>query len=795
MPNKKNIISRLLPALVITIYSFLPVIYTWNRAVIGGDTSIPFSSQAITKYLYQWIGIQNGSYFTINFYPLYFFYRTVEFFDLSFYQTSSLLLFLLNLIAGLGVYHLAKLFYKGSRPYHFLIPITFYLLSPALLNGWHYLYIYSFSPWFLYFIFKAIKNHDFKWLDIFWLNFTLFFAALDLPNPKYIFYLLLMAFVSITASFLVRLIDLKFLIKTIGALAVSLCLSAYLIFPLTNFVFNYSPVAYGVTVSPGYRDGGNMMDFGSATMDKMVNLHHFGLNLNQDDRQKYLANPIVTVLGYFYFVLILFDIVMISLRSQRSTVQTQKLVLLSLIGTFLLLAVGPNPPFGFIYEFLVTHFNFLAFLRTTAGAVFFLSLFYSLYLFIFIQEQKKYSDVIFTLLIIVILITGYPLLLGSFYENNTNLNRFALPNQRGFQIPDDYFKIATFLNNQKLDTKVYFPGIDSSYLNTKWGYFGPLFYSFAYKNTPVSEKMLIYGPAFHNLGMTFLDKSAISDVHVKSFPQGQAAFNGETVELYQTPLDQFLPHFYVPQIILSTPHWLGPTARLSFNLTKNSRIAYRLATNSSPAEMVSEPPILEYKKINPTKYRLIIHHAKQNFPLVFQEAFNDAWQVYRTNWTMSTVQEPFQFDTQNLNAYQVYVDNAYFQATKKELNDLVLQGFVTSLGSTGQIDFVSKSIQGVIQNDNLPDGSFYENWYRKSLSSVQHEIVNGYANSWTINPQAVCQQLEACKQNPDGSFDFELVVEFWPQRLFYFGLILTGSTLLFGFGAWFLIGRKKDGNV
>jgi len=30
----------------------------------------------------------------------------------------------------------------------------------------------------------------------------------------------------------------------------------------------------------------------------------------------------------------------------------------------------------------------------------------------------------------------------------------------------------------------------------------------------------------------------------------------------------------------------------------------------------------------------------------------------------------------------------------------------------------------------------------------------------------------------NGSYDFEMVVEFWPQRLFYVGLFISGITLL-----------------
>jgi hypothetical protein len=75
-------------------------------------------------------------------------------------------------------------------------------------------------------------------------------------------------------------------------------------------------------------------------------------------------------------------------------------------------------------------------------------------------------------------------------------------------------------------------------------------------------------------------------------------------------------------------------------------------------------------------------------------------------------------------------------------------------------------------------------------------MANGYANSWVIDTNLICQSNSKlknqisnikmgdrglsgdCVQNPDGSYDFEMVVEFWPQRLFYVGLAISLSTLL-----------------
>jgi len=75
-------------------------------------------------------------------------------------------------------------------------------------------------------------------------------------------------------------------------------------------------------------------------------------------------------------------------------------------------------------------------------------------------------------------------------------------------------------------------------------------------------------------------------------------------------------------------------------------------------------------------------------------------------------------------------------------------------------------------------------------------MVNGYANSWNINPTELCGTPAGealCVRNADGSYDLELVVEFWPQRLFYIGLFISGATLLgcLGYLGWGLVRRRR----
>ncbi|MCX6719163.1 MAG: hypothetical protein NTZ38_02180 [Candidatus Taylorbacteria bacterium] len=134
------------------------------------------------------------------------------------------------------------------------------------------------------------------------------------------------------------------------------------------------------------------------------------------------------------------------------------------------------------------------------------------------------------------------------------------------------------------------------------------------------------------------------------------------------------------------------------------------------------------------------------------------------------------------------------QASKAELIDLVNKGLVSTLGDGSQksiihskvtenkeggaetesysVKFVSKNFLGTIQNDNLADGKLNETWLKNPIPETNHLEVNGFANSWSIDTDKLCQNNK-CSRNNDGTYNIELVLEYWPQRLFDIGFILS----------------------
>lgn len=66
----------------------------------------------------------------------------------------------------------------------------------------------------------------------------------------------------------------------------------------------------------------------------------------------------------------------------------------------------------------------------------------------------------------------------------------------------------------------------------------------------------------------------------------------------------------------------------------------------------------------------------------------------------------------------------------------------------------------------------------QSIPESAHLLVNGFLNSWIINPQVLCKN-NLCKTNNDKTYDIELVIEYTPQRLFSLVYNLNLAILIF----------------
>jgi hypothetical protein len=789
------------------ILSLFPLFYTWGKLNIGGDVLIPLNASGLEKYLYHWTAIGDGKYYVLNYYPYYLIYKAFEFFNLSIYQISSVLFFILSVIAGIGIYKICTIFHESKNPFVYFTPIAFYLFSPALLNAWHYNFIYSFLPLFIYFIFKSVKNNKINIVDVIWVSAILFFCSMDLPNPKYIFYLHLNALLIFLGALAFRLIDVSFFKINRKELTICILMNSYILIPNAYFVTQYSAENYGVNVKAEYKNTGPMPDYRTATIDTMLKLHNANVFLNNNDASKYKKNVIASFFSYFFISIIM----LVPLISKNKLAYEKKYlsILFGLLLVYIFLSVGPNPPFGFIYEYLVSTFPLLAFLRTTAGAVFFLSLFYAILLYVFIEKLTQHKIKITLLILFVLSIVSYPFLNGDYYKN-FNGNHYADTNQRGFKVPDAYFRVKDTLDSLKLVAKIYYPNSDLTYLNTKWGFFGPVIYNFIYKNSNIGFNNVNKDPTIHNVGFIYQDNSLFGQ-DGKAFIKSSQIINESFITISRTDREDFLPLFFGPTKLLSSREadkaWEKCESSRCIPLRSVVLDSETLAINAASLNLMNNTH-LEFRRINATKYRVRIHGVGNSFLLAFSENYNSGWKIYSSKmWNVGEINA-------SLINYKIFDGNKEDQASVYELKDYLQQGYITTLGDGEakifehkkwenyrevpsyneefRTEFISKNFQGTIQNDNLPSGPFYETWLKKSLPEKNHLMVNRYANGWLIDVAHLCaNQSQACLRNNDGSFETEIVVEFWPQQIYIIAIAISGLTLFFSFAGWLWFRRKR----
>jgi hypothetical protein len=798
-----RLLARYSPELVIFSLALLPAFYTWGRLSIGGDVLIPLNSEGLEKYLFQWIEMKNGQYFAVNYYVFYVMYRFFELFTQNILYISAFLLFFLTFIAGFGIYKLAKLFSPKARNIELLVPIVFYLLSPALLNAYHYIFVYAFTPWFIYFIFSIVKEKDITLARAIWLNVVLAFCSLDLPNPKYLFHLFLIAGIVFFASFWLRKITGQDLRRVLLKFSAAFLLSAYLFLPLANFTLNYDPIDYGVKVKSGYKDTGKMMNFGVDTMDRVLKLHQDSIFLNYIDALKYNSNVFILTLSYFFASIMFARLIII--HTERNVDKRDEIIVWFLLVAYLFFAAGPNKPFGQMYEHFVSVIPLLAFLRTTAGAVFFLSVFYALLLFFFVEQVSK-KTFFSSLILLVTVYVGYPYWNGEYYKNFNGINQYTDIQKRGFDIPKEYYALREFIDYQKINARTFYPNSDLTYLNTQWGFFGPIIYNFLYTDYNIGYDQILGSLSNHAVGFVFEDSSLMNKIvyYVKNtIPAVKEGF----VEVKYVDKNEFLPKLYTADQIGTFDDTPLTQILLDRSQARQSERRVSFQDNKTNAEVngsgIFSGTTVEYKEVNPTQYQVRLHGAEGKVVLVLSERYHKDWNVYFAEKALYQDRNLLQ---ERLGTYKILDKNEYFQANKTELTRLVEEGSVTELGNGEErsifhkkwdgyeektayeekfsVDFVSKNFFSTVQNNNLTSPRFFDTWFKRPLDLDNRQLLaNGYANAWVLDIDALCrQQSDKCLKNDDGTQDLDFIIEFWPQRVSYVGMFVSGLVVsVYGF--------------
>lgn len=210
------------------------------------------------------------------------------------------------------------------------------------------------------------------------------------------------------------------------------------------------------------------------------------------------------------------------------------------------------------------------------------------------------------------------------------------------------------------------------------------------------------------------------------------AFQRGNYSVYYSDMNYYLPHFYVPTTIIpydkkddyqgeNTSFYIDTKQkdpRIGYVSTVICKLIYLKGCKADMVNIASDIPKINFKKINPTKYRVIVSGAKNPFLLIFSDKFHNDWKAFILNDS-----------------------NEKMKVQKSYFNGNILESYHEN------IFFNSKT---------------FETIGMKSLPDKQHISINGYANAWYITPT-----------DSGGKTDYEVIIEMVQQRTFYSGLLIS----------------------
>lgn len=782
--------------------------YVWSSKNLGYDYSAylaPLPYWFLSHAFVSIFGLYFGTQLSFVF-PIIYFFSTVYWLALTIFKIKPWQAFLLGLLAIFNPITLGYMYFGG-------VDIT--------LTG------FASIAWAITFLYLYLQN-DTKKRTLFF-GLAVFFSAMSI-HLVYFSILIILSAIYLLFEFIVNKEKLQTLKRAFWYYLTLILFSFYWLLP-----FFYTLVSHNVENITLLNNGGvsvlNALKKFS-TINQVLSFYYYDALQKDFGFNRLLEVVILLTFGFFFYLLAK------NSRSQQGKILSDKrfLVILILFLTSIFFSTGPNEPFGQFFTLMFQTIPLFQGLRTYIRFELIIFISFCLFFASLFEINRKKRLITGSLAVLILVLTAF------------FASHFRYLNSNGIvplQLPESYqkfFQEPASIDALTLDSPYNMYGQQHTWGTTAIDGFlteRNLWYSYTgYLSSSDIRKQLmrtlnndgipqagsrenfISMIAFSNTRQIIYHKDkkgtsrTIAENSSKILNDWQSLglisenYSDQNLIRYQVNDQYFYPHFYVPEKVITTKVGVEKFASIvAENLqTRLAVFSQKRSSDNDPTSFMANNsfiPKLEFKKINPAKYRLIIHDANGSFPLVFSENFNRGWKIYQVK------HQPVSPDDLNnlmsANNYRQLSADIGDQANREDLVSYINQGLISnlkisagqdnsqrlsSIDGTGEnckapadpkIGFVSKSFQGTIQNDNIESGPISETWLKKSLFDSSHFEANGYANSWILDTDTLCKDADLCKKNSDGTYDIELVIEFWSQRLLYLGVLISGLTFLMYF--------------
>lgn len=810
---EKLIKSHLFMICIILLFGL--VFYFWfdyknNLVAVWADAMIPLNPLANLKYLNSWVDVNNGIMTLSSLHFVILFYALLDKIGLTLTSSQFLHVYFIHVGGALGMYYLASITFKNLSQRYILalMSAVLYMFSPATYNMYIAYSPYAVAPLILALFMDGLDKDKNRLLYALLIGFAFGVGGLPDPHPRPL--IILMTLIILSSLFaVIEGRGLKKILSFLCLVIISIILTNSWFF--LRYFYNFINYSYLTSTAEKvvFSSGNRFMDEGTATADVMLRLFHRGINLGTQKATEYNSNIFVTIANYLYPILAFSSVFFL-----KKSLEIREKILFFLFTAlfFVTFAKGPNPPLADIYKWLLTNFPLFRIFRTTAYVILGAAVSYSILIpFTIISmgqllKSKGQKIICYSLIVFLLILNSYPFFLGYLTLVPGNIIP-ADTTKHGFKVPDSYYRMNDWLEKEsKLTANTIILPLTSGYEATVWGYYGISMLPWIINKPIVNSQVPYFGAQSDILqksimdeieygiagSQTFIALTGARNILVKndSYEAKKRRIHGRIknfftfakdfgdLYLYKTDPQYFLPIIYTAEKIIFTDKKVDdfPQIVSSPDYRVRSVIFFEEQNKGKNDSLIKadqliieKTPVIEFSKINPTKYLISIHQAKSEFPIVFSETFNEEWKLFPAKLP----------ENPKLSEYKISEGNGEDQATNEELAQFVKNGWISTLGDKSDIEFISKNFQDTIQNDNLPKGVFYDTWFQRAADFDRHHLIaNGYANSWIINPDEVCIG-DLCRVNSDGSYDFNLILEFWPQRLYYMGIGVSAATWVF----------------
>jgi len=753
--------------------------------------------------------------------PFLFLWALCKEIGFSLITTEKIWLVFLFLLPGISMYYCASVFNKKQNSINILVAAVFYMFSPLSYYFllWPIFLGYSLAPLMLGLFIQGLKTKKYTKFAILIGLSSLLFSCVDLltyvmtwtPILFYIVYYLLIyrrpAILTFTGKTILAVLLLNFyvIVKYIFYFLINSQVKQSMI-TLYDSLSHLENLSRNLTFLKFFR----ISEFSSNSIFKGDFIRHF---LGYD-------NTWLIFLSFTPIIIILIAILGLRRNKDRNTIF---FFILILIGLFF--SKGIHSPFGSIYIFLFENIpGFWVFKSPNYRFLPMVILAYSLLFGRGVEViRAKMSNLKWTdlkkntinktfifLIVIIILLNSWPLLTGDVVTENIGDH----PSYE-VKVPSYWFEMSDYINQFDENSRVFIlPGnvfVWSFYQWEKYSYLGSDTTISIIKKPIVSD--VYFGEMISNYTNEFINniylKIKKKDINKLSnllsilgvqymlqrndFDWTYSKFGEEwadrwgkdypvettspdmikeilsndknislkktfgELDLYELSSNVILPHIYTTQnIIFSDDNIDSLTNILSLdNYTLRSIIYFNKQENNLDNKILSSLnrdssfkdnqeqilPKITFVQINPTKYKIKVESASEPYTLVFSETFHKYWKLYINSNPSDLKAETYGEETAN-----------YFNGDIKE--------------GTHRMTFLELAT--------------FETWDKEPISEGKHLVANGYANSWYIEPSDVGY-----------SDKYELIVEFWPQRICFIATIISGLAVILSVACLIYIYKKS----